>query len=256
MRTRVRPSTPALRRQVGHALEGRDVFRAAIRIAGVVDRVDADEDVAGLQRLGPGQREGQEHGVARRHVGDGMPCADLGRIAPCLGTAMSAVSAEPPNSRRSMRTMRCSAAPSAPATRARGLQFHAVPLAVVERQARSTRSRRGAPGPGRWPNPGRRSAGTRRWGFIFGSFRVSRNPAPERATSAKSAGASRRCRRPARQRDEDHARHAPGKAHHQRRDGAGLRGRQFLRHHHVHRNGEQQDQPAQQQAHRRERRRG
>ena len=56
--------------QVGHLLEGGEVFRPAIRVARVVDRVDPDEYVVATQHLGPGQSERQHDGVARRHIGD------------------------------------------------------------------------------------------------------------------------------------------------------------------------------------------
>jgi hypothetical protein len=57
-------------RQVGHGFEGGDVVRPAIRVTGIVDRIDADEDVAAAQHLGPGQRQRQHDGVARGHVSD------------------------------------------------------------------------------------------------------------------------------------------------------------------------------------------
>ena len=57
------------RRQVGHPFICLDVFRPAIRIAGVIEGVDADEDVGALQHLRPGQRQRKEDGVAGRHVG-------------------------------------------------------------------------------------------------------------------------------------------------------------------------------------------
>ena len=40
-------------------------------IAGIVERVDADDDVARVEHFGPAERERQEHRVARRHVGRG-----------------------------------------------------------------------------------------------------------------------------------------------------------------------------------------
>ena len=65
-------------REVGHRLVGRDVLGPAVRVAAVVERVDADEDVLGAERLGPGERKGQEYRVARRHVGDRNAVAHLG----------------------------------------------------------------------------------------------------------------------------------------------------------------------------------
>ena len=57
-------------RQVGHLLEGGEVFRPAIRVTRVVDRVDPDENIIAAQYLGPGQSQRQHDGVARRHIGD------------------------------------------------------------------------------------------------------------------------------------------------------------------------------------------
>ena len=62
---------PRLGRQIGHGFKGGDVFGAAIRIAGIVDRIHADEDVLATQDLGPGKGQRQHDGVAGRHVGNG-----------------------------------------------------------------------------------------------------------------------------------------------------------------------------------------
>ena len=125
---RLASSTPARVARLAMLLERRDEFRPAVRIAGVVDGVDADEDVVRAEHLGPGQRERQEHRVARRHVGDRDAAASR-----ASGTAMPrSVSAEPPNAARSMCMTRCSTAPSARATRAAACQFRRVPLAVGE----------------------------------------------------------------------------------------------------------------------------
>ena len=56
--------------QVGHLLVRADVLGAAVRVSAVVQGVDADENVAGLQHLGPGQRVRQEDRVASGDVGD------------------------------------------------------------------------------------------------------------------------------------------------------------------------------------------
>ena len=63
------PSTPARRRQRRQLLERRDELRAAVGIAGVVERVDADDDVVRAEHFGPAERQRQEDRVARRHVG-------------------------------------------------------------------------------------------------------------------------------------------------------------------------------------------
>ena len=73
---------PGRGRQVGHALVGGDVLGPAVGIAGVVEGVDTDEDVARGQDLGPGECEGQEDGVAGRHIGDGDAL-----LAQCLRVA-------------------------------------------------------------------------------------------------------------------------------------------------------------------------
>ena len=70
--------------EIGQPLEGLDELGPAIGIAGLVERVHADEDVLGAQRLGPGERVAEKDGVARGHVGDRNAGAD-GLVAPALG---------------------------------------------------------------------------------------------------------------------------------------------------------------------------
>ena len=62
---------PGLGRQLRQLLEAFDELRAAIRIARIIERIDADIDVARARGLGPAEREAEEDGVARRHIGDG-----------------------------------------------------------------------------------------------------------------------------------------------------------------------------------------
>ncbi len=57
-----------LGRQPGRVLERLDELRPAIGIAGVVEGVDADEDIAGAQHLRPRQRQRQHHRIASRHI--------------------------------------------------------------------------------------------------------------------------------------------------------------------------------------------
>ena len=59
------------RGEVRHGLERFDVLRPAIRVAGVVDRVDADEDVSCAENLGIGEGKAQEDRVSGWNVGDG-----------------------------------------------------------------------------------------------------------------------------------------------------------------------------------------
>lgn len=67
--------------EISHPGEGLNVFRAAIRVAGVVDCVHTDEYIAGLEHLRPGQREGKKDGVARGHVRDGDAGGNAGDVS-------------------------------------------------------------------------------------------------------------------------------------------------------------------------------
>ena len=74
------PFDARLRRERGETLERRDVLGPAVRVAGVVERVDADDEVARAQRLGPGERQRQQYRVARRDVRRGNPAGVQGAI--------------------------------------------------------------------------------------------------------------------------------------------------------------------------------
>ena len=85
------------RGQSRHPLERLDVLGPAVWIAGVVQRIDADEEVAGAQHFSPRQRQRQEHRIARGHV---RGWNDAGVAAP-LGISPSPTSADPPTDPRS-----------------------------------------------------------------------------------------------------------------------------------------------------------
>ena len=127
-----RPSTPALVARLAMRSKAAMYSGPAVGVAGVVERVDADEDVAGPStRPRPG-RSDEEDGVAGRDVGDGdavRPCPSAERS---LGTAMSAVRAEPPNGRRSMSATTCAGGAELARRPGGGLEFDRVPLAVAE----------------------------------------------------------------------------------------------------------------------------
>jgi hypothetical protein len=53
--------------QVGHGLKGGDVFGSAIGITAIVNGVNADEDVAGVEGFGVSE----EDGIACGYVGNG-----------------------------------------------------------------------------------------------------------------------------------------------------------------------------------------
>jgi hypothetical protein len=146
------------RGQIGQRLEGGDVLGPAVRIAGIVERIDPDEDVARLQHLGPGERERQKNRIARRHIGH----RDI---------LLHRASDRAPWERRDP--------PSAPSRRSgadRSRRSHARPRPGIRRHARPLPARRHDadhsgktahearnPGRGRWrapwSNPGRRSTG-------------------------------------------------------------------------------------------------
>ena len=56
--------------KVGQSLERFDKFRAAIRVAAVINCIYADKNVAGVNHFGRGKRVSQKNGVARRDVCD------------------------------------------------------------------------------------------------------------------------------------------------------------------------------------------
>ena len=55
--------------QVGHVLEGGDVFGPAIRVAGVIHSVNPEKNITAIQGFGQRQRERQHDSVACRHIG-------------------------------------------------------------------------------------------------------------------------------------------------------------------------------------------
>ena len=55
--------------QLSQGLEGFEVVGAAVGVAGVVDSIYAQHQLLGAAGLSQAQRQGDEHGVASRHVG-------------------------------------------------------------------------------------------------------------------------------------------------------------------------------------------
>ena len=157
------PSTPAARREVRHPLERLEVLRPAVGIARIVERVHADEDVVRTGRLREGEREGEEDRVARRHVGDRDPAADLLRARvlrhrDVRGERRAAEGAQVDLGDRRDAPRR------APARRAP--RTRAPPRAAGRsgRRARASRSLRRARWRASWRNRGRRRAGRPRGG--------------------------------------------------------------------------------------------
>ena len=62
---------PGLCCQIGHGFKRRDKFWAAIRIAGIIERIDPDEQVMRAARFCKAKAQRKEDGIARRHIGDG-----------------------------------------------------------------------------------------------------------------------------------------------------------------------------------------
>ena len=110
-------------------------------IAGVVERVDADDDVARAEDFGPAERQREEDRVARRHVGrrNVVRRRDRGRAAP----APSPTSATSRRSRAGRRRARGAAStPSARATARAASTSRACTLAVADGQRVQRRSPR------------------------------------------------------------------------------------------------------------------
>ena len=127
------PSTPARVARVASDSNACDEFRPAVRIAGVVERVHADDDVAGAEHLGPAEREREKDRVSRRHVGrTGCPAAARSRSCGHRRHPTSATSrrtrADRSSARGAARRRALRRRPRAAATLAR------VPLAVADRQ--------------------------------------------------------------------------------------------------------------------------
>jgi len=76
--------------EIGGLLESGYEFGPAVRIAAVVGRVDADEDVERTEHLGPGECIAQEYRIAGGHVCERY-LPQLGQIGSVLGHVHSRV---------------------------------------------------------------------------------------------------------------------------------------------------------------------
>ena len=127
---------PRLGRKRRHRLKSVDKFGATIGITRIIQRVDADEDVAGPSDFGQSQREGQEDGVARRDIGDG----DVGAHA-TLGHRDISGQRRPAECGQVERQYDVAhRVQGFRDTRSR-LQLHAMPLVIVDRQSEQTIAR-------------------------------------------------------------------------------------------------------------------
>ena len=158
---RVDLQRPALHRgargQVREPFERGDEFRAAIRIARIIDRVDAEHHVVSCEHLGPGERRPQHHGVARRHVGDRNPRARCPRAPRSADrSAPNRRVCPDPRARRGFARAERARQRAPPRPARRNGAARRTPT------ARSSRSRARAPRPARSPSPVRPTAAPRR----------------------------------------------------------------------------------------------
>ena len=123
------PSMPRFVASAASAWNAAMYSGPAIRIAGIVDCIDADDDLVGDDDLGQRQTEAQEHRVTRGNVRDRDPCAAvLGHCDSRIGERRAAELAE-----RHANLAMCSGAERvrhAP----RGRELGSMALAVVERE--------------------------------------------------------------------------------------------------------------------------
>ena len=110
-----RPSTPARVASAASCSNARDELRAAVGIARVVERVDADDDLR-RRRATSAHPSASDRKIVLRAGHIGHRDVRRHRAADPSGTAMSSVSAEPPNRERSRSISTCRATPSARAT--------------------------------------------------------------------------------------------------------------------------------------------
>ena len=119
-----------LRRNIREALEFVDELRPAIGIAGIIERIHTDVNVARAARFAQAQRKAQEDRVARWHVGNRDPLTHP--ILRDIDVAGQRRAAESPQVERQddvpVGKLRCDSA--------RRVQLDAVTLPVVDRQRR------------------------------------------------------------------------------------------------------------------------
>ena len=70
------PFDPGPSGEFGQRLEGGDELGPAVGIARIIECIDPHEQVARAACLGKAEREAEEDGVARRHIGDRNTIAD------------------------------------------------------------------------------------------------------------------------------------------------------------------------------------
>ncbi len=131
------PRTPldaALSSQIRHVLESVNKLRPAIRIPRIIQRIHTNEDIGSLQYLRPSQRIRKKNRISRRNVSNRNPFVPISAAERDFGTSISAVNALPPK-RPQINQRRPLFARAQSRRHARSsLQFHPMPLPVIERQ--------------------------------------------------------------------------------------------------------------------------
>ena len=106
----------------------------AIGIARVIERVDADKDVAALQHFRPCQRIGKENGIARGNIGDWNSSGHLRRAARFRHGDIAGERRPSEYAKADVRHQMPRGAERFRKARG-GIEFVLVPLAVIERQS-------------------------------------------------------------------------------------------------------------------------
>ena len=119
-----RPFDSGLGRKIGELFKSLQKFRPAVRIPGIIDGVDPDENILRFENFAPAEGEAEKNRVARRHIGDGNFGGNPDRLSLFFGTSISAVRAEPPNIRRSILATMWWVMPSDCATRRAASSSH------------------------------------------------------------------------------------------------------------------------------------
>src|SRR5450759_1645481 len=165
---------PGFRPEPRDTLEGGEELGAAVGVAGIVERIRADDDLRRAPRLGKGEGEGEEERVSRGHVRHGDPRLPERLLRNADRAVRQRRTAERAEGRDRDHAVRGNAV--VPRESARRLQLDAVALAVVEGERVDG------------PAPARRERETRRRVETAGEEHDARARAPRRSSG-------NRCRR-------------------------------------------------------------
>ena len=128
------PSTPARVARLAKRLECADELRPAVGIAGVVQRIDTDHEVARIDDLGPAQRKRQQDRVARGHIRVWNPIANLALRIPVARDAFVGRQRRPTDRPEIDGQLQMTRDAKRAGNSARGFDLASVPLTVRDRQ--------------------------------------------------------------------------------------------------------------------------